>query len=76
MRKIISNLIDKTLFISLISLSFLLLLLLSAIWMGFIEDARTVVMRVSKVELLLILIILPSITASIWMLVEKFNEKN
>ena len=74
MKKIINDFIDRTLFISLCSLLFILFLLIAAMAGGYIEDAETVVSRVSAFEMFICLVILPAITASIWMLVDKLNR--
>jgi hypothetical protein len=74
MKKIINDFIDRTLFISLCSLLFILFLLIAAIAGGYVADAKTAVMRISGFEMLLCLVILPAITASIWMLVDKLNR--
>lgn len=74
MKKLINDFIDRTLFISLCSLLFILFLLLSAMAGGYIADAETVVSRVSPFEMFICLVVLPAITASIWMLVDKLNR--
>ena len=74
MKKIINDFIDRTLFISLCSLLFILFLLIAAIAGGYVADAKTAVMRIRGFEMLLCLVILPAITASIWMLVDKLNR--